>query len=62
MTSRDVAVLRDAMLTAGVRNEMDKLIARHVEDACMALRNDALHPVGVTGLVDLTRALAWRTS
>jgi geranylgeranyl diphosphate synthase, type I len=62
MTSRDVAGLRDAMLTAGVRNEMDKLIARHVEDACMALMDDALHPVGVTGLVDLTQALAWRTS
>ena len=33
MTSRDVAVLQDAMLTAGVRNEVEKLIIRHVEDA-----------------------------
>jgi hypothetical protein len=50
------------MLTAGVSDEMDRLIARHVEDACMVLMDDALHPVGVTGLVDLTKALAWRTS
>jgi len=62
MTSRDVAVLRDAMLTAGVRDEIDRLIARHVEDACMALMDDALQPAGVTGLVDLTKTLAWRTS
>ena len=62
MTSRDVTVLRDAMLTAGVRDEMDKLIARHVEDACLALTDDALHPDGIAGLVDLTKALAWRTS
>jgi hypothetical protein len=57
-----VAVLREAMLTAGVRDEMDKLIARHVEDACLALTDDALHPDGIAGLVDLTKALAWRTS
>ena len=62
MTDRDMAVLQDAMLTAGVRDEMDKLIARHVEDACMALMDDALHPVGVAGLVNLTNSLAWRTS
>ena len=62
MTSRDVAVLQDAMLTAGVRDEMEKLIVRHVEDACLALTDDALHPDGVAGLIDLTKALAWRTS
>ena len=62
MTSRDVVVLQDAMLTAGVRNEIEKLIVRHVEDACMALTDGALHPAGVAGLVDLTKALAWRTS
>ena len=62
MTSRDVAVLQDAMLTAGARNEVEQLIVRHVEDACMALTDGALHPVGVAGLVDLTKALAWRTS
>ena len=50
------------MLTAGVRNEVEQLIVRHVEDACMALTDGALHPVGVAGLVDLTKALAWRTS
>jgi geranylgeranyl diphosphate synthase, type I len=62
MTSRDVGVLQDAMLTAGVRDEMDKLVARHVEDACIALMDEALHPAGVAGLVELTKALAWRTS
>ena len=62
MTSRDVAVLQDAMLTAGVRNEVEKLIIRHVEDAHTALMDGALHPAGVAGLIDLTKALAWRTS
>ena len=62
MTSRDVVVLQDAMLTAGVRNEVEMLIVRHVEDAHTALMDGALHPAGVAGLVDLTKALAWRTA
>ena len=62
MTSLDVAVLQDALLTAGVSDEMEKLILRHVEDACLALTDEALHAVGVAGLTDLTTALAWRTS
>ena len=62
MTSRDVAVLQDAILTTGVRNEVEKLIIRHVEEANVALTDGALHPAGVAGLVDLTKALAWRTS
>jgi geranylgeranyl diphosphate synthase, type I len=62
MTSQDVAVLQEAMLTAGVKDEVEKLIIRHVEDAGIALTDGALHPVGVAGLIDLTAALAWRTS
>ena len=62
MTSHDVSVLEDAMLSTGVKDEVEKLIVRHVEDAEMALTDGALHPVGVAGLVDLTKALAWRTS
>jgi geranylgeranyl pyrophosphate synthase len=62
MTSQDVAVLQEAMLTAGVKDEVEKLIVRHVDDAGMALADGALHPVGVAGLIDLTAALAWRTS
>jgi geranylgeranyl diphosphate synthase, type I len=62
MTSRDVSVLQDALSIAGVRDEMEKLILKHVEDACNALTDHALHPAGVAGLIDLTNALAWRTS
>jgi geranylgeranyl diphosphate synthase type I len=62
MTSLDVAILQDALLTAGVNDDMEKLILRHVEDACLALTDEALHPVGVAGLMDLTMTLAWRTS
>ena len=62
MTLQDVAVLQDAMLAAGVKDEVEKLIVRHVEDADMALTDGSLHPVGVAGLIDLTKALAWRTS
>ncbi len=32
------------MLTAGVRDEMEKLIVRHVEDACMALTDERAAP------------------
>ena len=52
MTSLDVVVLQDALLTAGVNDEMEKLILRHVEDACLALTDEALHPAGVAGLMD----------
>jgi hypothetical protein len=41
---------------------VETLIIRHVEEANMALTDGALHPAGVAGLVDLTKALAWRTS
>ena len=50
------------MLTNGVRNEVENMIVRHVEDANTALTDGALHPAGVAGLVDLTKAMAWRTS
>ena len=62
MTSQDVSVLQDAMLSAGVKDEVEKLIVRHVEDADLALTDGALHPIGVAGLADLTKTLAWRTS
>jgi geranylgeranyl pyrophosphate synthase len=61
MTARDVKVLQDAMLTAGVQRQMEALIARHVEDACSCLADDSLHPAGVAGLINLTKSLAWRT-
>jgi hypothetical protein len=62
MTARDVRVLQQAMLTAGVQREMEALIARHVEDACKCLAESSLHPAGIAGLIDLTKTLAWRTS
>jgi geranylgeranyl diphosphate synthase, type I len=62
MTARDVTVLQEAMLTAGVQRQMEALIARHVEDACSCLADGSLHPAGVAGLIDLTKSLAWRTS
>jgi geranylgeranyl diphosphate synthase type I len=62
LTSQDVAVLQDAMLTAGVKDEVEKLIVRHVEDALTALMDETLHPVGAVGLIDLTDELAMPTS
>jgi geranylgeranyl diphosphate synthase, type I len=62
MTARDVKVLQDAMLTAGVLHQMEALIARLVEEACSCLADGSLHPAGVAGLIDLTKSLAWRTS
>jgi geranylgeranyl diphosphate synthase type I len=62
MTSQDVAVLQDAMLNAGVRTEMETLIAGHVDAAFGCLNGGALHPAGVAGLTALTKELAWRIS
>jgi geranylgeranyl diphosphate synthase, type I len=62
MTAQHVRVLQDAMFSAGVAQEMEALITRHVDDACMCLSDGSLHPAGVAGLIDLTKALAWRTS
>ncbi|HET8914801.1 MAG TPA: polyprenyl synthetase family protein, partial [Propionibacteriaceae bacterium] len=62
MTAEDVEVLRDTMSTAGVQDQMEALIARHVEDAWRCLADPSLHPGGVSGLIDLTKSLAWRTS
>ena len=62
MTAAEVATLKMAMSAAGVKDEMEALILSHVEDALAAVTDEALHPAGVAGLVDLTLALAWRTS
>ena len=62
MSAQDVVVLQDAMVNAGVRTEMETLIAQHVEEAIACLNGGALHPSGVAGLTELTKALAWRTS
>ena len=62
MSAEDVVILQDAMVNAGVRTEMETLIARHVEEAFTCLNSGALHPAGVAGLTELTKAVAWRTS
>ena len=62
MSAQDVVVLQDAMVNAGVRTEMETLIAQHVAEAIACLNGGALHPSGVAGLTELTKALAWRTS
>lgn len=62
MPASDVIALRDAMAAAGLRDEMEALIGSQVGHALDAVRNEALHPAGIAGLVDLTLALAWRAS
>ena len=62
MSAEEVVILQDAMVNAGVRTEMETLIARHVEEAFSCLNSGALHPAGVAGLTELTKAVAWRTS
>jgi geranylgeranyl diphosphate synthase, type I len=62
MSAEEVVILQDAMVNAGVRTEMETLIARHVDQAFSCLNSGALHPAGVAGLTELTKAVAWRTS
>jgi geranylgeranyl pyrophosphate synthase len=60
MTDLDVAGLQEAMLAAGIGEEMESLIRWEVDQAVAAVSEDVLQPAGVSGLVELTTALAWR--
>jgi geranylgeranyl diphosphate synthase type I len=62
MSAEDVRLVRDAMVATGVRDDVERMIADHVERAADAVATDLLAPAGVAGLVDLSRRLAWRSA
>lgn len=60
----DVAALQDAMVSAGVLERSERTIADGVDRAITVLMQSQhlLAPAGVTGLVAMTRSIAWRAS
>ncbi|OLT17865.1 isopentenyl-diphosphate delta-isomerase [Serinicoccus sp. CUA-874] len=58
--AEDVAVLQDALESAGVRQDLETRIREEVEAAEAALRPGLLTEEGIAGLRDEARAIAWR--
>ncbi|GAA1373098.1 polyprenyl synthetase family protein [Luteococcus sanguinis] len=54
--------LRDEMAGCGVREAVEDLITREVEQACTALDSNIVSAEAVTGLTDIAHRLAWRQS
>lgn len=55
-----VCHLQQAIVQAGIRDEVERMITDHLEQATTALAHDALHQPGVAGLTDAARVVAWR--
>ncbi len=58
----DVALLQDALESAGVRAEVEDRIRAETERAEAALQDSPLTPEGVAGLGALAHAVSWRTA
>jgi hypothetical protein len=56
----DVGLLLADLEEAGLRDEVEDLIDRHVDVACSALDADLLDPRGVAGLRRMAGEIAWR--
>lgn len=56
----DVATLAEAMVTGGVRDEVEDMVARRVDRALVCLDHPALADEGVAGLAEVARRVAWR--
>jgi geranylgeranyl diphosphate synthase type I len=59
-TTDDVRTLLDDLERAGLRDEVEDLIDRHVDRACSALDEDLLDPRGIAGLRRMAGEIAWR--
>jgi geranylgeranyl pyrophosphate synthase len=62
MSADDVRLVQDGMIEAGIRDEVERLIAHHVAEAEEALAGGALRADGVAGLTAMARRLAWRAA
>lgn len=60
--SDELEELRDLMLAAGIRDEVEQMVTREVEAAEAALDRGHVEPAAVTGLVNVVRRLGWRQS
>lgn len=62
MRDDDVAILQRALVEAGVRDEVERLIDKRMESAFAHLALSSLDPDGVAGLREAARTAAWRES
>lgn len=58
----DLDLVRDALVTEGVRDEVEQLIAAEVTEASACLEASGLVPAGIEGLKAAARRVAWRES
>lgn len=58
--AEDVATLSQAMADAGISDEVERIIAGKIDEAHEALEGLPLTDVGIRGLHDAARAVAWR--
>lgn len=60
MCDDDVPVLQEALLRAGVRDEVEEMISRHMASAQAHLESGPLETDGVAGLRQAAQSAAWR--
>lgn len=60
MRPGDVVFLQEALVGAGIRDEIEAMIAQHLDTAYAHLESGPLAAAGVTGLKRMAHAAAWR--
>lgn len=60
LSDAQIATLRDAMATCGVRDDVEAMIGVEVDAARACLDPASVTPAGIEGLVDITHRIAWR--
>jgi geranylgeranyl diphosphate synthase type I len=60
LTSHEIALLQDSMISCGVVSDVEAMISRHVDSALAALTERALDPEGVQELTAMAYSIAWR--
>jgi geranylgeranyl diphosphate synthase type I len=58
--TRDVAVIQDVLAATGAVDEVERRIARLVDQAVMALSDESIAPVARRGLTEMAYVVAWR--
>lgn len=56
----DIALLQEAMVEAGVRDQVERLIAAAHDRAVATLQGSDLAPAGIAGLTEAAEKIAWR--
>ncbi len=60
MAADDVASIQQALLEAGVRDEVEEWIVNHLQAADQHLAAEVLHAPGIAGIKRVAHSIAWR--